>query len=312
MTTKQRLVVTHAFKGPRFDDHGLDVDVLPDLLAYKTLLVETAKELWRRKHPDRRRLPKGFEDSLRLKFYQLEAGSTAIPLVRNIEYQDEYQENLFGYEPSSDELDEAVVLVADMIEAIATGSTLPESFPKGVIPLFSNYGKTLQEDESFELILPNRSAHVRYDIEIKERLLQRSQAVYEDTVELVGEVRATDLDGCHFILQLDDGRKVHGKFDSAQEQTITRALREHETQRLRIIGRGEFDPRTKGLKQVTRVSQLALCALGEPVFDTSVKPIWDVIAGISASVRDSEWSEEPRDVSLRVDYYLYGFSEGNG
>jgi hypothetical protein len=45
-------LVVHKFAGGRFDDHGLDVDVLPDLVAYKNILIETAKELWRSKHPN--------------------------------------------------------------------------------------------------------------------------------------------------------------------------------------------------------------------------------------------------------------------
>ena len=66
MSKVQRQLVLHTFKGKRFDDHGLDLDVLPDLFAFKQLLVETAKALWRRAHPDRERLPKNFEDRLKL------------------------------------------------------------------------------------------------------------------------------------------------------------------------------------------------------------------------------------------------------
>lgn len=35
--------LTQRFIGPRFDDHGLDVDVLPELVKRKEILVETAK-----------------------------------------------------------------------------------------------------------------------------------------------------------------------------------------------------------------------------------------------------------------------------
>src|ERR1035438_2277452 len=81
----QRQLVTHTFKGKRFEDHGLDLDVLPDLYAYKELLVATAKELWRRHHPARQRLPKNFEDSLCLKFFKLMEGSVAVPIFREVE-----------------------------------------------------------------------------------------------------------------------------------------------------------------------------------------------------------------------------------
>ena len=137
MLKKQYKLVTHTFRGDRFDDHGLDVDVLPELIAYKTILVETAKELWRRNHPDRQRLPKNFEDSLSLKFYEIIPGSAAVPLMREIELQ----EGLLPFEPLPDELDEAVVLVSDSIESVSKDKPLPQTFPKNIIPLFSEYGK---------------------------------------------------------------------------------------------------------------------------------------------------------------------------
>src|SRR6266851_2218445 len=113
MAKTSRTLVTHIFKGPRFEDHGVDLDVLPDLLSYKDLLVETAKELWRRHHPDRLRLPKKFEDSLALKFYEVRPGSAAVPLLREIDWDG--QEPLSG--TLTDELDQAVTLTAETIRA---------------------------------------------------------------------------------------------------------------------------------------------------------------------------------------------------
>jgi hypothetical protein len=75
MSKVQRHLVMHTFKGKRFDDHGLDLDVLPDLFADKQLLMESAKGLWRRAHPDRERLPKNFEDRLTLKFLLSKQGA---------------------------------------------------------------------------------------------------------------------------------------------------------------------------------------------------------------------------------------------
>lgn len=53
---KRYPITTQTFNGKRFEDHGLDLDVLPELIAYKTLLVETAKALWRAKNPERQRV----------------------------------------------------------------------------------------------------------------------------------------------------------------------------------------------------------------------------------------------------------------
>ena len=72
------------FDGERFADHALDVDCVGELQAYKRLVMECAKELWRRAHPDYERLPKGFEDKLTLTFTELAPGSAVIPLRRAI------------------------------------------------------------------------------------------------------------------------------------------------------------------------------------------------------------------------------------
>ena len=151
----QKKLVTHTFKGKRFEDHGLDLDVLPDLYAYKQLLVETAKELWRRNHPDRLRLPKNFEDSLCLKFYQIGEGSAAVPIFREVETTGQPE---FWQLDQPDELDEAVSIVAEAIQAADADQPLPEKLPRNIIPLFDSYGRTLLEDESFEQ-KPFGSAH---------------------------------------------------------------------------------------------------------------------------------------------------------
>lgn len=129
----QKKLVTHTFKGKRFEDHGLDLDVLPDLFAFKELLVTTAKELWRRNHPDRQRLPKNFEDSLCLKFYEVKESSAAVPIFREME--SDGQGNLWPLN-QPDELDEAVVLVTDAAYAADTDQPLPDRLPKNVIAPF--------------------------------------------------------------------------------------------------------------------------------------------------------------------------------
>jgi hypothetical protein len=85
MSKGNQELTTLSFVGPRFEDHGLELDVLSELIAYKRLLLETAKELWRRKHPDRERLPRGYEEQWEVKFYGLQEGSTAVPLMRTVD-----------------------------------------------------------------------------------------------------------------------------------------------------------------------------------------------------------------------------------
>jgi len=297
----KRELVVHTFKGGRFDDHGVDLDVLPELIAYKTILVETAKELWRRKNPDRERLPKNFEDSLSLKFYEIKAGSAAIPLYREIEAGDQ----LSFLEAATDELDEAVELVAGAINSASQDKAVPNAFPRNVVPLFADYGTTLRDDESFEHRTPNKNVSAQYSSKERYRILGLSQTEYQDVVDLVGEIRAADLDGGNFALRLADGTKVVGKFSSEQEVVITDGLREHQSRRLHIKGRGEFQSDGK-MKRVVSVESITIEKPGAIPFDETAKPIWKIAMEIGASVPEEAWAKIPTDLSKNIDHYLYG------
>lgn len=301
MSKKKYELVTHIFKGGRFDDHGLDVDVLPELIAYKNILMETAKEIWRRKNAGRQRLPKNFEDSLNLKFYELLPGSTAIPLMREIEGEDQ----LTIFDRPKDELDEAVDVVAGAIESVSRDKPVPAAFPRNVISLFDDYGKTLRQDESFEHKLPEGRTAARYSLKERDGILKLSQAEYQDVVDLLGELRAADLDGGNFALRLADGTKVLGKFSPDQENVITDALREHQSRRLRIKGKAEFYPDGK-LKRVASVESITVEPAGTVGYDETARPIWQIISEIGASVPDEEWATIPTDLSKNIDHYLYG------
>lgn len=173
--------------------------MLPELVAYKHIVVETAKELWRRRNPDRERLPKGFEESVAIKFFRLEKGSTMVPLMREI--SEGQLPNLID-----DELDQAAEIIEATIEAAGEGRILPENLPKPVIPLFEELGKTLGEGECMYAKARNRPSEVKYTHEVRHRLATWLERTYEDIVDLTGEVRLAGLDGCNFTIRLDDGR----------------------------------------------------------------------------------------------------------
>jgi hypothetical protein len=88
---RTQALCTLRFEGRRFELHRLDVECTAELLAYRKLVLECAKELWRRTRPDRVRLPRGFEDGFRLAFDRVEEGSAALPLMRVDESADPVQ-----------------------------------------------------------------------------------------------------------------------------------------------------------------------------------------------------------------------------
>jgi hypothetical protein len=127
----------------------------------------------------------------------------------------------------------------------------------------------------------------------------------QDVVEMLGEIRAADLDGASFLLRSEDGSIIQGTFFPEQEATITDALRQHSTCRLRVRGIAEFEPGGK-IKRVLDVEILAIEPAGEAHYDEAARPVWEMIEEIGRSVPDEEWARVPSDLSRNLDHYLYG------
>ena len=109
----------------------LDEDALSELITYQKLLRETAKILWKQKHPDRARLPAEFEKKCQPKIVGIHQGSACVDI------------ELLEYE-TGNECEEAIELVADTIEAINKDTELPKNFPKQLLSLLRQYGKTIK------------------------------------------------------------------------------------------------------------------------------------------------------------------------
>lgn len=304
MTKSHRNLVNHSFHGRRFDDGGVDLDVTPDLLRFKTLLVEVAKELWRRNNPDRKNLPKNFEDSLSMKFYEVRDNCATIPLERVLTADD--CEQLWD----DDELDDAVNLVAETIEAAGNDLPLPEQFPKHLLVLFQEYGKTLRDEEWIEQRPAKRESVVRYDAAVREQLTRWVETPYEDAVDLTGEVTMARVSNPLMTIQLNDGRKIEAAFRLEDEDIITSALKQHTTAKLRVVGRGQFGADGQ-VRKVTQVTEVSLFSSGERPFDSSAKPIWDVFAEILADTPDEQFAMLPVDGADRHDFYIHGSREVN-
>jgi hypothetical protein len=304
-STKKTLT-TIRFEGPRFEDQGLDLDVLSELSAYKKLILETAKEIWRLEHPERERLPKGFEEYFSVKMYGIHPGAVAVDLVRIKPNLDDHLEMLFE---SEDSFDKAAIIIEETMEAMALDAKLPDAFPLAVIPLFKYLGATLRKDESINAKSPHRTSSSHYNPTIREKFINWQGPKYEDDVDLFAEVRKVDLDEHSFSIRLPDGKKVEGKFSPDREKIVLEALQDHVSTRLRVVGRGEYDRQSGTPLKLVRVDSINPVPVSETGENDEERPIWDVVAEIGASVSNEEWSRVPQDLAVLLDYYLYGTSE---
>jgi len=296
-------LTTFTFLGPSFEDHGLELDVLSELIQYKKIILETAEALWRRKNLDRERLPKGFRESLQIKFFELRQGSTVVPLFREISVQG--PQTYFDFH-LDDELDQAVELLEAGIQAAAEDKPLPEYFPKSVLPSFENLGKTLKEFDCIRVKSQKRDHPATFTTQVRERLAEYGERTYEDFIDFTGEVRLADLDGLNFVIRLENGTKVSGKFEPEHEQKLIEALKEHETCRLKIKGLGKFSLPDGTLKKVVRINEMEVQPLNSTDYAITAKPFWKLIEEVRNSVPEKEWIKVPEDLSKELDHYLYG------
>lgn len=289
------------FDVERFAGHALDVDCVQELVAYRNIILECAKELWRRKHPIRMRLPKGFEDGFRLQFDRIDEGSAVVPLQR-VAPADQGQLD-WG---NLNEFDEAAELVDATISAANEDKLLPERLPANVVPLFKEFGKTLREDETLYTKARHGGAEAPYSPKARKLLSEWIGPSYEDVVDVVGEVSMANVRGGAFSLTLQDsGELVSGRFSAEQEERILEALRNHRTARLRVHGLGEFGTHDRLLKRFARIDDAQPWSASEPGFVEGTPPIWDQLVALGESAPAGTWDHVPHDLSKKIDELVY-------
>lgn len=304
MSDKLRDVTTITFSGPRFEDAGLEIDVLPELVAYRKLLVETAKELWRSENRERQRLPKGFEESIRLKFYSIEPGSAAVPIKRVVPHGDAL---LFDSPNRADEIDEAAQLIDETITAVSEDLPIPERMPKSALPLLAALGENLRKGETIKTRSARSTKVAEFTNDTRARVEKLLEAVYEDRVDMIGEVRSADVDQRNFAIRDATGIKIPAKFRPEDEAAITDALHEHATCRVAVEGTGEFSVRDGSLRRILRVDHVERHPAGSgDDYDDSAAPLWQSVIALGASVPSEEWDRVPKDLAANLDHYLYG------
>jgi len=298
-------LATLRFDGPRFAGHSLDVECTRELIAYRTLVLECAKELWKRRHPDRARLPRNFDSGFRLDVDRIDPGSASLPLRR---VRDHSQAAL----DFDDEFDEAAALIDDTIAAANQDRLLPEALPSNVVALFSDFGSSMRIDETLYLRSRRSSNEAAYTASARQRLANWVLPNYEDLVDITGEVRMANVGPGAFRLQLPDGGPlVEGRFEASHEAVVLQALKDHRQARLRVTGQGEFSTSERQLRRLLRVDHVEVLRSDSIEFDASARPIWEVLAEVGTDAPTGTWDDVPPDLSERIDEVVYGRQGGD-
>jgi hypothetical protein len=179
--------------------------------------------------------------------------------------------------------------------------------PKAVLPLLAALGENLREGETIKTRAVRSPRAAEFTFEMRSRVERMLDAVYEDRVEIVGEVRSADVDQRNFAIRDSTGAKVPAKFRPEHEAEITDALHDHASCRIAIVGAGEFSARDGSLRRILRVDELERrSTLADDEFDDSAPPLWQSVVDLGASVPADAWDRVPTDLAANPDHYLYG------
>lgn len=224
------------FAGGRFDSHAIPFEVLPDLAAYRTLLVEVAKMLFKRRHDNRVRVPKGFEDSFQIGLARVEGGHSAVAVGVQLPSRLPAAQADLGF-PAYEEFGEAKAYVDDLIRRVQATGEVPADFPPELASRFNPFGQNLQADEYIELGYDTPEP-VRYDTFIRKRIVLSREKTYENAVNdvftLNGGVANTGT--IHVLGPTGSDFDFRPLSELEFQKAYTRP-----THRVRLIGTGLYD-----------------------------------------------------------------------
>jgi len=223
-------------EGGRFDEEGMPVETLAELAAYEDLVVGVAKELFRSAHPERRRVPRGFEDRFQLRLKAVEEGS-AMPVLERVA-------PIGALSAFDDDFTQARNAIEDAIAAVGRGDALPDNFPERALVLFNRFGQTLRQEESIELRRASATEGPKYTTQIRRRLVLSSRNTYQDEVRDIGRVVAIDSGrmSCTLRLRTEAQGQIVAPLDVVTFSPAKEVLEPNgEGPQVRVSGVGEFD-----------------------------------------------------------------------
>lgn len=243
------------FAGGRFDSHTIPLEVLPDLAAYRKLIVEVAKMLFRQRMGKRVRVPKGFEDSFGIGLARVEGGNSAVAVMprlhRSVAPASQRPLDFSANQASFNypDFDEARRYIDSLIDSVGTVGQVPSDFPVELAGFFNSFGQSLQDDEFIEM--GYGGAHpVRYDTFIRKKIVLSRETTYENAVDAqftlnggvvgLGVIHVLDMNGAAFDFQ----PPTEFEFNKAY-------LRPNED--VRLVGTGLYD-KSERLRRLVAVN----------------------------------------------------------
>ncbi len=180
---------------------ALPIDLLPEVVAYRDLLVAVAREVYLSRRPHRQRIPRNFADDLGLVLRRLDSGSVAPVLERLVPNGDQLP-------LTEDELTASQRMIEDALRSPARTQNLPPELRTSAATVaLKNFGRNLRSDEWVTISRPAAAVSdaVRFDEGTRRALLASLAGTHSEVAEEVTRVAALDSKGHRATLQSEAG-----------------------------------------------------------------------------------------------------------
>jgi hypothetical protein len=258
----------------------MPIETVVELAAYRELVLGVAKELFRKAHPGRQRVPKGFAERLQLRLRVVETGSS-MPVIERPPVDGSLL-------LADDEFTHARDVIEDAVAAASRGDHVPESLPRGALVLFNRFGQTLRGDEAIELRRGNAAAGPRYTRDVRKRLVLDERRTFQDEVDDIGWVWEVDGERmrCLIRLRLGPGGPISAPLDEVTFAAAKQVLEpKGEGPPVRISGVGVFDA-SQALIRLDSIHDVSVLEDAEEL--ESLDRRIDELAGLTAGWLDGD------------------------
>lgn len=293
--------------GDRFARHTLPLDVLKDFAALQEMLVEVAKWEFRNAHPERKRVPRNFDQGLELHLSDIGQGSVLATVVF-------FFSGLFPQE-NMRHLEQARNDIVESIAAVEAGGTPP--LPPYLLGYFDSLGRSLREGESMSFPRPG-GGEARLTPQTRLKLVAAAQATsWTEEVRLHGRIPEVDQQRHTFTLLLRDGSRINAPLPEPLRSTALEAFNQYSSGAhvlLKAVGRKEGAGQLKALETVEHVSLLDPLDVGLRIEELAeLQDGWLDGRGIAPPAVGLRWLSDAMQDSysneLRLPY-LYPTPEG--
>jgi hypothetical protein len=217
--TEPQAFVSLALTGARFEQLGMPVDTLPELAAYRELLIQVARAVFRRRYPGRVRVPRGFAESFQLRLLEVRKGS-AVPVLERT--RQDPSDPLFV--AHGDIFEDARDVIEDTIRELSTMGRTPESFPEFALADLGRFGRTLQPGEAIHIGKPGGRSPAIYTQLTRRAFLKSRGQLFPAEASVSGVITEISVERSTFTLRVSD-RLVFCSYEPNNFETIRSNLK---------------------------------------------------------------------------------------